>query len=565
MNNTDGLNEIQAQPGSPGDYLSPLPLFGDIPLDRAVELMTGPVGGPSTVATIGLGWGDLGERTTLDNPSAEFTLWSGSIPDYSSDVPFQAKTGAYWIPGLLLSSILRITTDPTERRKMAEWGSGLGRGDVGGHTSAFAEADEGSLDVQYRRILEVEAKTGLRFGLLVLSGDTRPESIKRAGLPKGWVEPGKSIHLYLLFDRLLQVSVTAEKALWQKIQHLLCVVFRADTAITNTDRKMRLPGIAAGRIAGDGKGHRTRIQTIIRGDFDRFDPASIPDVLTALLASEGVADPEAAFRAIQLADKVSKSDGEGAKELAARIRLRAKADDSDERAANKYLGRANPTGGNSTFPDDTRILMADGRSGTLAEVTFGLPAGGRTLSCFCPAHANSRTPAATVGLGTSGKPFLRCFGTCGCTYRTALPPDPVVVGPLVNADLDDVLEGIITQTQTEPDEDAKEDEALHNRLMAWRAYSAAMRARVEAKLDEANKYSTEVMEAAHRVVAAGRKWTQRFAAHLRRQRVTGRGRHCGGRHQALANVVNGELRVTSRDCTSITCVVRDPPSQISRS
>ena len=66
--------------------------------------------------------------------------------------------------------------------------------------------------------------------------------------------------------------------------------------------------------------------------------------------------------------------------------------------------------------EDTPITLANGIQGTLKALTAALAAGGRTLSAFCPEHHNTDTPAATVGIGYKGHPFLKCYGSCDATF-----------------------------------------------------------------------------------------------------------------------------------------------------
>ena len=66
---------------------------------------------------------------------------------------------------------------------------------------------------------------------------------------------------------------------------------------------------------------------------------------------------------------------------------------------------------------DTVLHLADGGTSTIEQVASALQSGGDTVSVFCPEHGNNETPAATVGRGFDGRPFLRCFGSCCTTFK----------------------------------------------------------------------------------------------------------------------------------------------------
>lgn len=358
---------------------------------------------------------DTGNRDGL-------VVWAGGIWDAENRRPV---VGAYYEPGLHCHDLVSYQV-ATHGGRVGDWARGLGRGTIAYHTEAFAEADEGTLAEQMAAIDAFEAATGLTFGLLVHSGATAPEIVDAADVNVDWVRPGKSIHSHLLLAAPCKVAKDTEEQKWLRLQRLLCVALRGDPAIADVSRRMRLPGVVA-PAPGRSRWEGVRLQALARPiQSVRY---GIDDAVTRIgahLATEGVSDPDASFRALRLAAQLAKAatkiDDEGdtqkaadTRRLAAKIRQLRAADEADERAASVLLGRPDSGATAGIIDPETVVHMADGRQGTLKVLTADMEPGEATQSCYCPVpeHANTRTPAATIGRSAGGRSFVHCFGGCG--------------------------------------------------------------------------------------------------------------------------------------------------------
>ncbi len=145
--------------------------------------------------------------------------------------------------------------------------------------SAPVEIDHLSLEDQAALFTDFEHLTGVRLGILVLSGDLRPESLRAAGVEPAVADGGKSIHAYPLFQRPLDPTPgTPDRKLWDRIVRYQIAVFGGDTKIANAGHLMRTPGVIARTPWRTG--NRLRVQTCLRADNDAALPAE--DYLAAL-------------------------------------------------------------------------------------------------------------------------------------------------------------------------------------------------------------------------------------------------------------------------------------------
>lgn len=177
----------------------------------------------------------------------------------------------------------------------------VGRGILDDHVcdvgSIVCEVDEaldgGKMAIEDQAALydAIEADTGLRFSVAVLSGDGR-ESAKGALLPGETLDTGKSLHVWIL----MRWNGTGPETLRlrQEAADALCALAGSDPAVRDLARKMRLGGV---RAELDG---RVRVQTAIRADHVVHDLRDVRDRLVALCARRGIDIPQR-IEALQLA------------------------------------------------------------------------------------------------------------------------------------------------------------------------------------------------------------------------------------------------------------------------
>ena len=169
---------------------------------------------------------------------------------------------------------------------VARYRKGLRDPDVVACPTAFIESDDSGLDEQLSVLEYIEHETGLRFGLLTMSGDTRPESIKAAAAFLGVdelrnVKQGKSIHGEILYEQPLDPRDLAQEALRLRIQQLLVALTRGDPAITGRARLMRAGG-AVGLADTADPDDGVRIQTLLRAEEVAFPAEEVAESLSRL-------------------------------------------------------------------------------------------------------------------------------------------------------------------------------------------------------------------------------------------------------------------------------------------
>ena len=227
-----------------------IPFFAD----RLGEYLETRLSRTPNVATIG---------SYIDNPD---------VPDDVEHVQIVCGTpnvvGAYSCTGLYRVGAMEKAMDARGEGAVMAAHAGCIDDDVGLCPTAFMEIDFGSVEEQLANISRVEHATGLRFSLITMSGDTRPESVKAAeelmgcNLPK--VKAGKSIHFELLLTVPLDPTKPKQEALRLRIQRLLAAVLDGDTMVKNKGRLMRAGGVVGGVNGSTSEG--VRIQTLIRAD-----------------------------------------------------------------------------------------------------------------------------------------------------------------------------------------------------------------------------------------------------------------------------------------------------------
>lgn len=164
----------------------------------------------------------------------------------------------------------------------------VGRGVIDDHVcdvgSILCEVDEaldgGLMPLEDQAALydAIEADTGLRFSVAVLSGDGR-ESAKVALLPGETLDTGKSLHVWIL---VRWAGTGTDVLRWrQEAADALCALAGSDPAVRDLARKMRLGGVRA------ELDKRVRVQTAIRADRVVHDLKDVRDRLVELCARRG--------------------------------------------------------------------------------------------------------------------------------------------------------------------------------------------------------------------------------------------------------------------------------------
>jgi hypothetical protein len=222
------------------------------------------------------------------------------------------KVGAFWAPQpYAASEAIRLAEKhPKGAAHAFTWGAGVrGNLTVGALTCIAVEADSTSLQAQAGMLDKLEAEHGIRAGLVVMSGDTRADSLRPLGLREGAiVEPGKSLHVFLP----IHATDTGSKA-HRRALEALCVLMRADLAATDHARLMRAPGVVANawgeRTPRYVKaGEAVRVQTVLRAEANPVDVAELADRLEAACAAEGL-DIARGLEALRCAAALRKAVG----------------------------------------------------------------------------------------------------------------------------------------------------------------------------------------------------------------------------------------------------------------
>lgn len=332
--------------------LNSLKVFGEIDLDTAARILY------------------RDESQIAHHPAhintSGFYLWHGWIPDTKTK---PGRIGRFWIPNLFAGGYAKSAADKYGVDRLTKSCLGLHTDGISRLCAHFFEFDRQTIEYQLERIAWLEAETGLRPGLLVHSGDTRPESIKAAGVDPADVDPGQSIHAYILLDRALDAN-KANMARWIKIQRLLVQIFGSDKSIAKPHQLMRRPS-SVGRKWGLSAGP-CRIQTTLRAEAVYYDEA---DILAHLEALAGRLGLNAQQNTPKASGTVSRKTGRPQIQIAA----------------------------------DTLIETDSGES-----FRFGDWKPVEKVIVKCPRHED-KTPSAFGRLAPSGKPYVSC-STCAVTY-----------------------------------------------------------------------------------------------------------------------------------------------------
>ena len=258
------------------------------------------------------------------------------------------------------------------------------------------EIDHLPREAQERLYAEFASATGMTWGIQDFSG-------------------GKSVHSFLLYDRLLE----PRDPIRLEIQQLLIVALCGDSKIVDARRLMRLPG---------WPGHG-RPQPLLSCDpTARYSPEAIRDALAAHVVALGIEDVAAALTDIRLAERLCLSardlDAEGALQAldhAALLReARGRVSAEDRSVARALLGVRAAVGGTgftaSAETDAVEVVVAK-----TALVPFrGMPPGARVTCPCCP-------PGKSAAALVRGDGTLWCFrcGGGGAIIRgeSTIPPE----------------------------------------------------------------------------------------------------------------------------------------------
>ena len=280
--------------------------------------------------------------------------WIGGIsrittrPDGRRD--YVPKLGTFWMPAILDPAV-----NPGVDTKEWKVAKGIGRDAVLAQPCLFAEMDEGTIEQQLQRLLDVVKLGCPAPTAVVLSGDSR-----NPDLPSG-----KSVHIFWRLSG--SYYKPDEEDAWRRIQKALQVVFDGDESISDICRRMRW-GCGATYQAGPfSENFEPRVQTILwLGErIDRDDMAS-------WAAGISIPNPPQAVRA----------SGGGTR------------------------GRSGLNA--SRQQKDFSAVVADG--GTLAALGASLQPGGK-LPLRCPFH-DDRAASAFVSRNDTGSLYLFC-SACG--------------------------------------------------------------------------------------------------------------------------------------------------------
>jgi hypothetical protein len=304
---------------------------------------------------------DLKEADRLPEDAA--MAWKGRIYN---------KTGLFWMPNAVSAGAVKQAIATHGKYKVAQYHTGLGDRQVSHLLACFVEIDKGTIEEQAAALDRV----GIPWNLITMSGDTRPESAKLAGVAPSKIAPGKSLHAVILIE--VEECTPTTLARWVEVQEALCSAVGGDESLTDPGQLMRLPGA----LAWDDDRTEARIQTLLMVRGGRV-------TLDALHT-----------RLVKPSQEVVGSFTE--LDLTAPIKGEKAVKGSGKRGAS-----IDPT---------TVVRLANGHEMVMQDAWQHLEAGGSTVSCFCPVHSNTRTPAATLALTPAGVPFVTCFGECAQTF-----------------------------------------------------------------------------------------------------------------------------------------------------
>ncbi len=345
--------------GNPAELLRTV-FYGDVPSKQALDVLTAPLPGHTGLFGVDAellrptrGRAYLNEMDEPDKP--DLLLWAGWAKE--------GEPGSFFIPAPYSREYVEQVAQRTYsdlRHKIRVKHLGLQDKGIPWLVTSPIEIDHLPLDEQAALYAEFEAKTGYRFALLTLSGDTRPESIVAARAEPSLVVGGKSMHAYPVFDRRLEAAKgCSDRELFNRIVNAQIAMFAGDTAINNPGRLMRTPGVVARTPYGEDE--RVRIQPILRADTSaRTSPEDYLDAVLYYGKRIGIEGDEAIERTVEVyrlaerceqrirSDKVQTTESAAAElsEVARALRAaRFEADEATIQGAHRLL---RDTGGGST-------------------------------------------------------------------------------------------------------------------------------------------------------------------------------------------------------------------------
>ena len=506
--------------------------LGDAAMKAAAIALLGSVASRTT--------GDFDLATGASAPS--FYLWWGGFCGEDGPVP-----GKFWIPALFRCSSLPEVVRDVQARKTAEaiakgkpswtygraalsvrnWHSGLGRDRVVGILAAKVEIDHLSRAEQERRYAALAAATGLGWGLIVFTG-------------------GKSLHAYLFFDHV----VAPTNPIVEQTQRLLIVILEGDTKITDPGRLMRLPG-------WDGD---QRHQPVVHLDASaRYTPADVRDRLIMYAESQGITNVDAAFHALQMAERLETAakhaGGDAGEELrlhARRLRqTRANPMQADIDTAMAMLGRHATLAG--VAADGVKVNDVLEVPEAAMEPYRTMAYGSRTEAPCCAGQAH-RATAAVVRHRPGQAPRVFCYRcdqiVVGVSPRMSqLDIDAQVDAMLADDDCDrDPWDFVMSDAQERRHDAILND--LRNELRTDPEHYAEFAQRVEARRTQIEAMDHDVVQAARNAVKRGKDLIPRYRKKYKDAGATWR--PCGV-PQGMVDVNTFSLSAYKTMCKSRTC------------
>lgn len=376
---------------------------------------------------------------------ARWYLWQGKIGK---------ATGKFWIPNLFDAAKLPAALDALKARhgigtfeaagRMEKSHEGVGNPQIGLVPWAFCEMDALARDEQDRRLAALADATGLEWALRVFSGN-------------------KSVQAYLSYATPLDPADPLRLA----IQRLLIVCVEGDTKITDLNRLMRLPGYKGA----------DRQQPVLSLSTATYDAADVRDRLVAYANTLGIADADAAYRALQVAEDLEHEAARGHDDADEMLRVARRLRDdratvtvaevADAVKKWKRTGGSGVAGAGGSFrgtgPTDTTWLP----HAEWDALVVGLAEGDRCYPPCCVGYVR----------GTTGKFYgdsLRCH-RCQRVYR----PERAADVPDGVEDVTSVAEPVAPARPVEDLDDLTFSESASSAREAGKATAARVRKEVE--------------------------------------------------------------------------------------
>jgi hypothetical protein len=168
---------------------------------------------------------------------ADLAIWCG--PDQ------KGGAGSLFVPGAYTTAAIRAAKDASDPWTVDLKRLGLTDDAIPFRSVGLQETDHLSLDEQVALYDDYERVGGVRFGLVVLSGDNDPVRLRARGLDPQLARKGKSLHPWWLFARALRSDDPDDLRLWAEINFWKVVALQCDSAVINAGRLIRTPGLDA--------------------------------------------------------------------------------------------------------------------------------------------------------------------------------------------------------------------------------------------------------------------------------------------------------------------------------